>query len=177
MLTGLAALTFTELTARASTFVSNLDETSSDTGFIGYRSPSTKIYAIAFTTGNAKYVLNSIKAGFGEKSGDPANFEARLYSDSNGQPGAKDTSSVLLSGNPPDTFRQYTYTCSPSQNNPSACDLDANTTYYLVFSADRGENDTNSSHTYIWRLTLSSGLTYLSAKALKPLARTCFWGL
>ena len=159
MLTGLAALTFTGLTARASTFVSNLDETSSDIGFIGYRASSTKIYATAFTTGNAKYVLNSVKAGFAAKSGDPANFEARLYSDSNGQPGAKDTSSVLLSGNPPDTFRQYTYTCSPSQNNPSACDLDANTTYYLVFSADRGENDTNSNHIYTWRLTLSSNET------------------
>ena len=95
LVAGLTTLTFTGLSARASTVVSNLDETLALFARIGYNKTSTKIYATAFTNGNTKYILNSVKASFIAKGGNPENFEARLYTDSNGTPGEKDARAPL----------------------------------------------------------------------------------
>ena len=108
LLTGLAALTFTGLTARANdnTVVSNLEHAETTSAvFIGYHAGLTKHYATAFTTGNAKYVLNSVKIRFAVKLNDPANFEVNLYTNSSGKPGTK---IVQLSGNAPSTAGNHT---------------------------------------------------------------------
>ena len=156
MLTGLAALTFTGLTARANdnTVVSNLDELTGNRITIGYNkfSNNTFTWATAFTTGGNAHMLKSVKAKFANKEGNPTNFKVRLYTNSSGVPG---TEIVQLSGNAPDTKAgsPYTYTCSGS-----SCGLAANTVYHLVFSAD-GNGNTNSHQAYLWDLTLETDET------------------
>ena len=156
MLTGLAALTFTGLTARANdnTVVSNLGEAYGGRSTIGYNkiSNNTFTWATAFTTWGNAHMLKSVKAKFTNKQGNPTNFKVRLYTNSSGVPG---TEIVQLSGDAPDTTAgsPYTYTCSGS-----SCGLAANTVYHLVFSAD-GNGNTNSNQAYRWNSTTATDET------------------
>ena len=150
MLTGLAALTFTGLTVRANdnTVVSNLDEGADVYIIFGYEFGKLYKQATAFTTGGDLYNLKSVTATFEGKTGNPRSFEASLHADNgSGLPGSK----ILdLSGGAPATTGKHIYACSGS-----SCDLSANTTYHLVFSADRDINSTGD-HIYYWRTTDSN---------------------
>ena len=97
--------------------------------------------------------MKSVTASFEAKTGNPQNFKASLYTDNgSGRPGSK---IVDLSGNAPDTDSpNHIYTCP---DNNSSCDLSANTTYHVVFSADRGSQSGN--HLYKWDVTTSNNQT------------------
>ena len=106
-------------------------------------------------------------ASFEAKSGNPQNFKASLYADNgSGRPGSK---IVDLSGSAPDTDTNHTYTCSGN-----SCNLSANTTYHLAFSADRGSNSTGD-HFYRWYTTESNNQTSTPSNNGWSIANTMSW--
>ena len=128
----------------ADTVVSNLSKDSKNNAVIGTSPGQTtpRHQGTAFTTGDDSYKLKSVKARFGYKRNNPEYFQASLYTNnSSNLPGSK---IVDLSGSTPDSANDYTYTCSGS-----SCDLAANTTYHLVFSA----NSSSSNNYCSWSIT------------------------
>ena len=127
------------------TSVSNLGET-----------PVSTVYGIGghyrtapFRTGSASggYTLNSVTIKFGNKVGDPADIEVKIYSDSGGSPGAE-VANITLSGPNSPSNQDAEYTCTGS-----GCALAANTTYHLHLY--RGGN---AGH-YRWKHTASDNET------------------
>ena len=108
--------------------------------------------ATAFTTGGQSggYTLSSVTGRFlakQETSGTLGNIVVAIHqADTNNSSNPASGDLVTLSGGNPDTAGLYTYTCSGS-----GCDLDANTTYFVVFSTA----DTTGNKRYRLRTTTS----------------------
>ena len=130
--------------------VSNLDETNAANKCIfGYPATSNNQCAVAFTTGSSEsggYRLKSITGRFDNKgAGATAAISVAVHAaDTTNSSNPAASSLVTLSGADPDTAGLYTYTCSGS-----ACDLTANTTYFVVMSTA----DTASNNYYNWEVT------------------------
>ncbi len=118
--------------------------------------------AVPFTTGNVAngYTLNSISARFSDKAG--ININARnnlgsitvaIHAEDTGNssnPAASPVANATFTGADPDTEGLYSYACSGN-----GCDLNANTTYFVVFST----TDTTNIAWYALRTTTSDDET------------------
>ena len=110
--------------------VGNLGETTGLDGTqVGQIGNSNKSKATGFTTGSniGGYTLDSVTVRASGVLGSPTSFTAAIHEASSNNPAA--TSTYTLSGSAPTGIGTYTYNCSGS------CDLDPDTTYFLVLSA------------------------------------------
>ena len=125
----LASETFTTL---QTVTVSNYDS-QTPVFSIGSQFGTQKRVGQAFTTGSntGGYTLSSIAGSFSIPilSGVNPAFEVKLHAASGNTPGAEITTATF-SGSNPTTGTTYTYTCSGT-----GCALNANTTYFVTFSA------------------------------------------
>ena len=136
--------------------VGNLDESSSYKCDFGLAGQPEKC-ATSFTTGSRAhgYRLASVALRFGAKwvvSGTVGDIVVAIHAqDSVNASDPADSSLVTLSGSNPDTAGMYNYTCSGN-----ACDLEPNTTYFVVLST----GDTSGANRgYAWKSTSSTAET------------------
>ena len=121
---------------------------------IGYSGANNVKCATAFTTGSnsAGYTLKSVTGLFDAKFRVPGDIVVAIHaadSSNSSHPAASVT--ATLSGLDPDAAGLHSYTCSGN-----ACDLTANTTYFVVMST---ADASGSRKLYSWRRTTSDDET------------------
>ena len=118
---------------------------------IGYSGANNVKCATSFTTGSnsAGYTLKSVTGLFDAKFRNPGDIVVAVHAADGGNPAA--AASATLSGSDPDGAGLHTYTCSGN-----ACDLTANTTYFVVMST---ADASGSRKLYSWRRTTSDDET------------------
>ena len=94
--------------------------------------PGTKFTTGAVSGGNSKFTLKSVTGRFGDNNGAPSGMRFSLYSV--GGSGNPDTELARLSSQTPLTPGWYTFTCTDSASGgfTSNCDLQPNTSYFVV---------------------------------------------
>ena len=124
--------------------VSNLSETNNNSASVGVLHLTSP-----FTTGSASagYTLDSVAIPFAAKNANPGAIVVKIYSDSNGKPGAEVANATFTGPNHPHN-QDAVYTCSGSGSA-----LSASTTYHLHLSR------AGSAGFYRWTTTASDAET------------------
>ena len=94
--------------------------------------PGTKFTTGAVSGGNSKFTLKSVTGRFGDNNGAPSGMRFSLYSV--GGSGNPDTELARLSSQRPLNSGWYTFTCTDGASGgfTSNCDLQPNTSYFVV---------------------------------------------
>ncbi len=155
--TALASVSFTA----AGAYASNLDKTTATDCTVGRGSDNIdKACATGFTTGNSStgYTLSSVTARFAAGGGSPGALVVAIHAESGrntNRPAS--TATVTLSGSGSTTAGLQTFTCSGS-----ACDLDRNSTYFVVMTSPSTNRANNY---YAWTTTTDDGQTVWPASS------------